>query len=323
LVPFFFHDISILNIKLLKNSSKFIPFLDFSQVSGYTKFAMKILILGAQGNLGTQLVIAFKDYEVLAWDRNEANLLDLENLIVKIDEVQPDLVINAAAYNAVDKCESLAEERELAIKLNADLPSQLARWCHDNHKILVHYSTDYVFSGNEHKKEFNEEAVPNPINVYGQTKASGELAVINSEADYYLIRVSKLFGPSGASEYSKKSFFDIMLDLASRNSGLSVVDEELSCFTYTPDLAVATKRLIEDKQPYGIYHLVNEGAVTWYEAVLELKNLAGFEAEVKPVGGEFLNRPAKRPQFSVLKNTKASHLRSYQEALQEYLKNKK
>ncbi|MFZ2310210.1 MAG: dTDP-4-dehydrorhamnose reductase [Patescibacteria group bacterium] len=299
------------------------PFLDFSQGTGYTEFAMKILILGAQGNLGTQLVLTFKDHEVLAWDRNEVNLLDSENLIVKLDEAQPDLVINAAAYNAVDKCESLEEEKELAIKLNTELPSQLATWCHDNHKVLVQYSTDYVFSGNEDKKEFNEADVPNPINVYGQTKADGELTVINSGADYYLIRVSKLFGPSGASEYSKKSFFDIMLDLASRNPELSVVDEELSCFTYTPDLAAATKELITDKKPFGIYHLINEGAVTWYEAVLELKKIAGFEAVVKPVSGDFLNRPAKRPLFSVLQNTKVQHLRSYREALQEYLKNKK
>jgi dTDP-4-dehydrorhamnose reductase len=284
---------------------------------------MKILILGAQGNLGTQLVQTFKNHEVLAWDRNEVNLLDLESLITKLDEAQPDLVINAAAYNAVDKCESVEEEKDLAIKLNTELPGQLAVWCQKNNKILVQYSTDYVFSGNENKKEFNEDDVPNPINVYGQTKADGELAVINSGADYYLIRVSKLFGPSGASEYSKKSFFDIMLNLASSNPELSVVDEELSCFTYTPDLATATKKLIEDNKPFGIYHLINEGAVTWYEAVQELKKLAGFEASVKPVSGEFLNRPAKRPQFSVLKNTKTEHLRSYQEALQEYLKNKK
>lgn len=284
---------------------------------------MKILILGAQGNLGTQLVQVFKDYEVLAWDRSEINLLDFESLIAKLDEAQPDLVINAAAYNVVDKCESLAEEKDLAVKLNAELPSQIATWCHDNHKILVQYSTDYVFSGSDDKKEFNEADAPNPINVYGRTKADGELAVINSQADYYLIRVSKLFGPSGASEFSKKSFFDIMLDLANRNPELSVVDEELSCFTYTPDLAVATKKLIEGKQPFGIYHLINEGAITWYEAVLELKRIAGFEAKVIPVSGDFLNRPAKRPKFSVLQNTKTLPLRSYQEALQEYLKNKK
>jgi dTDP-4-dehydrorhamnose reductase len=298
-------------------------FLDFSQGEGYTDFMKKILILGAQGNLGTQLVLAFKNYEVLAWDRNEADLLDFNGLIVKINKVQPDLIINAAAYNAVDKCEVNEQEREFAVKLNTELPAQLAVWCHDNHKILVQYSTDYVFSGTEDKKEFNETDVTSPINVYGQTKADGETLVINSGANYYLIRVSKLFGPAGASEYSKKSFFDIMLELATKNPELSVVNGELSCFTYTPDLAQATLSLIEDNSPFGVYHLINDGAVTWYEAVLELKKIVGFAAAVKPVTGEFLNRPAKRPEFSVLQNTKAPRLRSYQEALTEYLNNKK
>lgn len=283
---------------------------------------MKILILGAQGNLGAQLVKMFKDYEVLAWDRIEADFLDFPQLLTKLDFAQPDLIINAAAYNAVDKCEEVEEEKALAIKLNTDLPDQLAVWCQKNHKILVQYSTDYVFSGSEDKKEFSEIDQPNPINVYGQTKFGGEVAVSSSGADYYLIRVSKLFGPAGSSEYSKKSFFDIMLGLASKNPELSVVDEELSCFTYTPDLAVATRELIESQQPFGIYHLINEGASTWYDGVLELKKIVGFTAEIKPVSGDFLTRPAKRPQFSVLQNTKVPHLRPYQEALKEYLQNK-
>lgn len=283
---------------------------------------MKILILGAQGNLGTQLVKTFKDYEVLAWDRNEVDLLDFTNLSSKLELASPDIVINAAAYNAVDKCEELEEEKALAIKLNTDLPDLLSSWCQQNNKILVQYSTDYVFSGYDDKKEFSEVDAPNPINVYGQSKFGGEVAVNSSGANYYLIRVSKLFGPPGKSEYSKKSFFDIMLDLASRNLELKVVDEELSCFTYTPDLATATKELVENKQPYGIYHLINEGAVTWYEGVLELKKIAGFSAEIKAVSGDFMPRPAKRPKFSVLQNTKAPHLRPYQAALKEYLQNK-
>lgn len=308
---------------MLKNSFKFMLFLDFSQDGSYTGLMKKILILGAQGNLGTQLVSAFKDYEVLAWDRNEADLLDFTSLIIKITEAQPDLIINAAAYNAVDKCEAEELEKELAVKLNTILPQELAVWCCDNDKILIQYSTDYVFSGDEDKREFSEDDKPNPINVYGQTKADGEAAVINSHCHYYLIRVSKLFGPSGTSEYSKKSFFDIMLDLASKNPELSVVNGELSCFTYTPDLAKATLSLVEHNQPFGIYHLINEGAATWYEACLALKEITGFMAEVKPVDGSLFPRPAKRPEFSVLKNTKAPQLQSYQAALKEYLNNKK
>ena len=284
---------------------------------------MKILILGAEGNLGTQLVHIFKDYDLLAWDRSEADFLNFPDLLVKLDEAKPDMVINAAAYNAVDKCEEFETERDLAFKLNVSLPTELANWCKKKNKTLVHFSTDYVFSGNKNKKEFTENDKPNPTNVYGQTKAKGEEAIILSEIDYYLIRVSKLFGPAGRSEYSKKSFFDIMSSLALGKSELKVINEELSCFTYTPDLAAAIKKLIESDSPFGIYHLINEGASTWYDGVLELKKIVKFSADIIPVSGDFLTRPAKRPQFSVLKNTKAPLLRSYKEALQEYLKNKK
>lgn len=281
---------------------------------------MKILILGAQGNLGTKLVEVFKDYELMAWDKTEADFLNLPDLLSKLKAAKPDLIINAVAYNAVDKCEEFAAEKKLAIKLNTDLPSELAKWCKLNKKILVHFSTDYVFSGDKKKKEFSEDDKPNPINVYGKTKADGEAGVISSGADYYLIRVSKLFGPAGRSEFSKKSFFDVMSDLARGKSELKVVNSEFSCFTYTPDLSQAVLKLIEDKKPYGIYHLINEGAATWYDGVIELKKNLKFSAEIIAAPSEYLTRPAKRPEFSVLKNTKATHLRSYQEALRDYLK---
>lgn len=284
---------------------------------------MKILILGAQGNLGTQLVKAFADYDLLQWDREEADLLDLDGLISKITIANPDIIINAAAYNAVDKCEQEETEKDIAWKLNKNLPVALAKWCKDNNKILVHYSTDYVFSGTELQKEFIETDTPNPLNIYGETKAAGEKAIADSQADAYVIRVSKLFGPSGSSPYSKKSFFDIILGLAKDKPALTVVDEEVSCFTYTPDLATATREMIEDKYPYGIYHLINEGAATWYEACLELKNLSGFQAAVEPISSASFSRPANRPAFSVLKNNKFANLRPYQEALAEYLKNNK
>ncbi|MEI6835886.1 MAG: dTDP-4-dehydrorhamnose reductase [Candidatus Falkowbacteria bacterium] len=281
---------------------------------------MKILILGAEGNLGTQLVKVFKADDLLAWDRQEADFLDFSDLQAKLIAANPDLIINAAAYNAVDKCEEFATEKVLAVKLNVDLPTQLAKWCQLKNKTLVHFSTDYVFSGRHDKQEFVENDEVSPTNIYGQTKAQGEAAVVSSGANYYLIRVSKLFGPAGRSEYSKKSFFDVMYSLALGKSELKVVDEELSCFTYTPDLAEATKKLIENQSPFGIYHLINEGAATWYQGVLELKKILNFSAEVVPINSDSLTRPARRPKFSVLKNTKAVKLRPYQEALRDYLK---
>ena len=287
---------------------------------------MKILILGARGSLGTQLVKVLSASELSTLDKPEADFLDLAGLEVKLDTIKPEVVINAAAYNAVDKCEIDSDESILAAKLNIDLPSFLADWCLTNKARLIHYSTDYVFSGDDYKKEFSETDQPNPINRYGITKAAGEAALLErapAGLAYYLIRVSKLFGPKGSSPYTKASFFDIMLDLAKANPELKVVDEELSCFTYTPDLAAATKELLDQKQPSGIYHLINSGCCTWYESVLELKKIANLSVAVKPIKGADLLRAAKRPKFSVLKNTKYPQLRDYREALAEYLNNNK
>ena len=277
---------------------------------------MKILILGAQGNLGTQLVNVFTADELLAWDKNEADFLNLSDLTIKLDIAKPEIIINAAAYNAVDKCESDLTEQDIAIRLNRDLPAFLADWCLNNEAVLVQYSTDYVFSGDASHQEFIESDTLSPINKYGESKAAGEAEVVKQLGlKYYLIRVSKLFGPRGNSPYAKNSFFDIMINLAKENSELKVVDEELSCFTYTPDLAMATKNLIDQKYPFGIYHLTNSGACTWYEAVLGLN----LPVQVIKIKSTDLVRPAARPKFSALKNTKYPALRDYREALKDYL----
>jgi dTDP-4-dehydrorhamnose reductase len=306
-----------------KNSTKsvgFFVFLDSWHFLDYTETDMKTLILGSQGGLGTQLIKIFAAPDLLTWDKAEADFLNIPDLLVKLDIAKPDVVINAVAYNAVDKCETDPEELDIALKLNFDLPRALAQWCDTNKATLIHYSTDYVFSGSLDKSEFVETDATNPINKYGETKAMGEKAILDyPNLKYYIIRLSKLFGPKGSSAHTKASFFDIMLNLAQTNSELKVVDEELSCFTYSPDLAEATYQLLNEKYEPGIYHLTNSGSCTWYEGVLALKELAGLTVEVKPILGADLKRAARRPEFSVLKNTKFPALRNYQEALKEYL----
>jgi dTDP-4-dehydrorhamnose reductase len=285
---------------------------------------MKILILGGRGNLGTQLTKVFSvDFETISWDRDDFDILDLPLLIEKITALRPDLIINTVAYNAVDKCED-KNEYQLALKLNAELPAILADIaCHFG-IVLIHYSTDYVFSGTEEKREFSENDTPNPVNKYGESKFSGEWEIFKKAEqglNYYLIRTSKLFGPQGSSTGAKLSFFDIMLNSAQTKSDISVVDEELSCFTYTFDLAEATKRLWEIEAPFGIYHLVNEGACTWFEGAETLFSLKKMNPNLRPVRSEDLLRAARRPKFSVLKNTKIKKLRNFKEALREYLNN--
>lgn len=184
--------------------------------------------------------------------------------------------------------------------------------------MLVHYSTDYVFDG-EQKTGYDEEALPRPLSRYGETKLAGEREVLAESPRAYVIRLSKLFGKPAASALGKRSFFDVMLEKGRAQSEVQVVDDERSAFTYAPDLATATKKLIESHAPYGIYHLPNEGGATWYEATQELYQLARMETKVTPVTSDTFPRPAKRPQSSVLLNTKRPKLRPYPEALAEYL----
>jgi dTDP-4-dehydrorhamnose reductase len=285
---------------------------------------MKILILGFQGNLGTQLYKIFsadKNYDVIGVDKADIDLCNHLSLVEKIREINPEIIINAVAYNAVDKCEEYAGQFALANDLNGEAVGYLAQAALNVGAILVHYSTDYVFAGDK-VEGYKETDVPGPINNYGKSKLLGETRILERTLDglkYYIIRTSKLFGPKGVAENVKPSFFDVMLNLAKEREEISAVDEELSCFTYTLDLANKTKEIIETKKEYGIYHVVNSEPVTWYEAVRTLFTLKNINVKLKPVSGTEFPRPAKRPRYSVLLNTKLEPLRSYKEALKEYL----
>ncbi len=309
----------------------------------------KILIIGAKGMLGQELVNVFggdKECEVVAWDREDIDIAEKEKLKNKIRELKPAVIINAAAYNAVDKCEQDEKEYKIAEIINGKAPGYLAEISKEIGAIFVHYSTDYVF-GKEmppipepkgctgscgscglHENfvleiGFDENAMPAPVSRYGETKLMGEKSVQEKGEKYYLIRTSKIFGKPALTEGAKKSFFDVMLAVGKKamaESGeVKAVDEETSCFTYALDLARKTKEIVEAKKEFGIYHIVNSDPCTWYEAVLELYEIAKIKIEVIPVGGDEFPRPAQRPFFSVLLNTKLNPLRSYKEALREYL----
>lgn len=288
---------------------------------------MKVLIIGHQGTLGTALMKTFEDLKPIGLDRDELDITNKKKVLETIDNHRPDLVINAAAYNAVDKCEENKEEFEVAKVINGYAPGYLAKACKAVGADLVHYSTDYVFSGDK-KEGYVEADDPSPVSNYGTTKLLGEKEVMKHTKKYFIIRLSRLFGPGG-SKAGKKSFFDVMCDLSRSNQKIKVVNEEVDCFTYAPDLAWATRHLtVEDgklqsrttkKYAYGIYHIINEGSCTWYEGALELFKRLGKKIIVVPVpGGEF-PRPARRPAYSVLLNTKFPKLRSWEEALVEYL----
>ena len=222
---------------------------------------MKVLVLGARGMLGQELVREFlaDKHEVIAYDKKELDITDFDSTKKEIEELKPNLVINAVAINAVDKIEESKELYDSALKINASAAGNLARLCRDREIIFVHYSSDYVFAG-INQNGYTENDPIAPINKYGETKAKGEALVTEAGGKYYIIRLSKLFGKPAISDGGKKSFVDTMIYLATEGGKtfLDLVDEELSSPTYVSDVARFTKSVISG-QP-GIYHGANRSS---------------------------------------------------------------
>ncbi len=280
---------------------------------------MKVLIIGAKGMLGQELMNEFHGagYEVFGLDKDEIDITDRDGVNKKIVGLKPEIIINAAAYNAVDKIEE--SDKELAEAVNGYAVGNLAEAAGTVGALLVHYSTDYVFEGKE-IDGYEEDAAPNPQSVYAASKYLGEQQLKNEK--YYLIRTSRLFGKPAQGEGAKKSFVDVMLKLAGEKDCLELVDEELSSPTYVSDLAKRTREIIEWKKPFGIYHVTNAGDCTWYGWAKKIFELSSKSVKLIPVGADRFPRPAKRPKYSVLLNTKLPPMRRWEEALTDYLKTK-
>lgn len=280
---------------------------------------MKILILGAKGMLGQAVAEVFQEgHELFLWDRNEIDITDRQSAAKKILALGPDLLINTAAYTNVDGAET---ETELASAVNGFAVGYLAKVCKQLGIVLVHYSTEYVFDG-EKPEGYDEQDTPNPISAYGRSKFLGEQKLRKNADKFYLIRLSRLFGKAGG---GKISFVNKILDegqkqiAAGAKDPIPVVDEELSCPTYAPDLAKLARQIVESGLPFGIYHGANSGSVTWFGLAQEIFKISRIGVKLEAVPGSFFPRPARRPRFAVLRNTKLLQQRPWQEALREFL----
>jgi dTDP-4-dehydrorhamnose reductase len=263
---------------------------------------IKTLIIGASGMLGKDLSTFFPDAVKLT--HSELDITNEARVYSTIEEIQPDIVINAAAYTNVDGCE---DNQELAFNVNGKALEYIAKSCSIAGATLVHYSTDYVFDGS--RNEYVESDTTNPINVYGESKLLGEKNIIENMTDYRIIRTSWLFGLHG------KNFVETMIRLSSEMQTVKVVNDQFGKPTFTLDLARKTPELI--KLPPGIYHITNEGSCSWYElARATIEN-------VVPCSTDEFPRKAKRPKYSILRNTKTSPMRPWKEALHEYLEIRK
>ena len=282
---------------------------------------MKTLIFGAKGNLGSELTRAFvaAGYEVVGLDRAEIDVTDAPVIRERIFSEKPDVLINATAWNDVDGAEN-PENHTKVFALNAEAPGTMAAAANEIGAVFVHYSTDYVFGGTK-TEGYKESDQPDPISVYGESKAAGERAVLDAGGRVYLARTSKIFGPTGISAAAKPSFVSIMVRLAASKPELSIVDEEVGMPTYTRDVAEATVRLVAENGGYkpGIYHLVNEGSgVTWYGFAQEFFGILGTTTPRVPVASNLFPKPAKRPKFAALRNTKFPPLRPRISALKAF-----
>ena len=276
---------------------------------------MKILILGAKGLLGGALQKVFANEEVAAYDREELDVTDFAALRESVQKIKPAVIINCVAWNDVDGAEKNPAGARL---LNCEVVKELATIVKDLGIILVTYSTDVVFDG-EKQNGYSEDDIPNPINEYGKSKRAGEEAVEKVGGQYYIIRTSRLYGPMPVSAGAKKSFVFIMLDLAKKNQELRVVNEEPAALTNVADLAMATKQLIEEKYPYGIYHLVNSSFGTWCDYAREIFAILKESVKLIPVTRAEFPRPAPSPRCGILLNTKFPPLRDWRVALKEFL----
>lgn len=274
----------------------------------------KVLILGAKGMLGGQLIKVFPG--AVSWDRGDVDVLDFENLKSKILGLpsRPEAIINCVAFNDVDGAE---ENQAAAFALNSELAGKLAEFCKEQNIILVHFSTNYVFDGG--KGEYKEDDEPCPLSVYGQSKYRGEREIQKNTGKFYLIRTAVLFGPKGESEASKKSFVDLMLQLSEKSATIKAVTDEVNSLTLAADLAKRVKYLLDTNQPFGIYHVTNGGQASWYDFAKEIFSITKKDVKLIPVPSTEFLRKARRPKKSVLINTKLPRERSWQDALKGFL----
>ena len=278
---------------------------------------LRILVTGAAGMLGRDLVplLALR-HEVIAADLAEFDVTDPVACERFIGHARPDVVVHCAAFTQVDRCET---ERDLAYRVNARAPGNVARACRGAGARMVHLSTDYVFDGRK-DGPYVEEDRPLPTSVYGKSKWLGEVEVTRELASgpgCAILRTAWLFGPHGP------NFVETILRLAGERDHLEVVDDQRGCPTYTVDLAGAIRAVIE-KDARGIFHAVGAGVVTWRGFAVEILRRSGIAKEVRPLTSAELNRPALRPANSVLSTEKLRRatgcvFRDWREALADYL----
>jgi dTDP-4-dehydrorhamnose reductase len=260
--------------------------------------------------LGSMLAQVFASNNPTLWDREDIDITDAATTSEMIRQLMPEVIINAAAFTDVDGAET---KRDAAFAVNEHGVHNLAVAAKAVNAALVHYSTDYVFPGTQAEGYGEDDATGPAVNVYGQSKLAGEKALLAVAPTFYLLRTAWLYGPNG------KNFVDTMLQLAHKGKPVKVVNDQFGSPTFTKDVANVTREILKGDFAPGIYHTVNQGRASWFDFAQQIFTAAGAKVDVQPVASTEFPRPAKRPKYSMLKDTKGLGLRPWQEALNEYI----
>ena len=284
-----------------------------------------ILLIGSNGQVGKELQQILQPYgDLIAVTRPTVDLAQPDTLRSVIRENHPQIIINAAAYTAVDKAES---EPDLAKTINGTAPRIIAEEAEKSGAFLIHISTDYVFDGNS-SRPYQETDSTNPLSVYGETKLVGEQAIQNSCAHHFILRTAWVYGTFG-----KSNFVKTMLRLGAEREEIRVVADQIGSPTWAKDIAGAIARILPQSTPEisGIYHYTNSGVASWYDfaiTIFEEAQHLGIPLKVQriiPITTSEYPTPARRPSYSVLSCTKIStvsenHPPHWRQALRQMLK---
>lgn len=263
---------------------------------------MQYTITGANGQLGSEfkaLAATYPQHEFLFTDVADLDITDAQAIEGYFKQHNTDVLINCAAYTAVDKAE---EEMDKAMLINATAPTLLAKTCADNHTKFIHVSTDYVFDGNAYVP-YTESDPTSPCSAYGKTKLAGEQGILNTAAQGFIVRTAWLYSTFGG------NFVKTMLRLGSDRDKLSVVFDQIGCPTYARDLAKAILIAAEkNTATMEVLHYSNEGVCSWYDMAHEIMRYKNLHCKVSPIESKDYPTPATRPAYSVFNKSKIKNL---------------
>lgn len=285
---------------------------------------MKILLLGANGQLGTDIIRLhskkYSNHQLVALNRNCLDVLNLHDVKSYLTSHEFDILINCVSFNRTEECET---RKYHAFVLNAFSVNEMAKACKIKNARLVHFSSDYVFGHQPFGQPLDELTTPSPLSTYGLTKLTGENLALSAHDDVLILRTASLFGRATSSS-KKGNFVESIYHTANNTGYLKVINDIYMSPTASIDLADMTFKLINVNAPSGIYHAVNSGQASWYELAKTILKQTKIKAEIEPITAKEYNSILQRPYYSVLNNSKikaiVGDIPNWEYSLEQYLK---